>query len=499
MSRIKAIGLLLTSCGIKFRIPNISHARFYTFCAHKSKALQFIVFHYRFNMRYYSTCEIVLSETQKKLVEKLQGIEYRMAQSATDFVSGIYIHGGVGQGKTMLMDQFYNRSTQPKMRMHFHNFMTEIQKKLHKLRISGVSDALDGICREIRQNARLICLDEFQVEHISDAMILKALFDRLFNLGCTLVSTSNKKPEELYLVISYLGGLNRERFLPFIDTLMEHCLVYNLDANIDYRQCNGGIVHFYWPHRGFEYIKLLITKMGKQPGATDVSLQISPLKTLNIPFVIDSNDGTGKNLAAFTFNSLFSVPSGTNEYIAICDNYCVVGISNIPQFDIATTQSDELTRFIKFIDIAYESNTKIIFDSSKPLYQMFGQLKNNKLFEKVGLSLIDLGVDPSDCITQESFFDLLANKLDPNSINSAIDIVNSVRGDVTFSDSLWALVYDNAIYYSEDVKFVENISNFDYLSHNFSSPISFKFDDGLKNYPRTLSRIRHMSSGNYWK
>lgn len=99
----------------------------------------------------------------------------------------------------MLMDQFYNRSTQPKMRMHFHNFMTEIQKKLHKLRISGVSDALDGICREIRQNARLICLDEFQVEHISDAMILKALFDRLFNLGCTLVSTSNKKPEELYL------------------------------------------------------------------------------------------------------------------------------------------------------------------------------------------------------------------------------------------------------------------------------------------------------------
>ncbi|VAH22248.1 unnamed protein product [Triticum turgidum subsp. durum] len=155
-----------------------------------------------------------------------------IAQPSTDSpVKGLYLYGGVGTGKTMLMDLFYEQlpANWRKKRIHFHDFMLNVHSRLqmHK----GVSDPLDMVAAEISDEAIILCLDEFMVTDVADAMILNRLFRHLFSKGVILVSTSNRAPDQLYE-----GGLQRNLFLPFIDTLKERCIAHPIGSAVDYRQ-----------------------------------------------------------------------------------------------------------------------------------------------------------------------------------------------------------------------------------------------------------------------
>ncbi|MEM9212612.1 MAG: cell division protein ZapE, partial [Pseudomonadota bacterium] len=145
---------------------------------------------------------------------------------------GIYLYGGVGRGKSMLMDLFYEATDiRRKRRVHFHAFMQEIHAGMHEARKDGVTDAIKPVAEAVIRDAKLLCFDEVQITDITDAMIVGRLFQQLFDAGIIIVTTSNRHPEDLYK-----DGLNRHLFLPFIELLETRLTVHNLDADTDYRQ-----------------------------------------------------------------------------------------------------------------------------------------------------------------------------------------------------------------------------------------------------------------------
>ncbi|MGI9389972.1 MAG: cell division protein ZapE, partial [Boseongicola sp.] len=147
-------------------------------------------------------------------------------------ITGLYLWGGVGRGKSMLMDLFYESSDiTESRRVHFHEFMQEIQAALHQARKTGVDDAIKPVAEDLAAGLRLLCLDEMQITDIADAMIVGRLFERLFDKGVTVVTTSNRMPDDLYK-----DGLNRKLFLPFIELIKSRMSVVELASSMDYRQ-----------------------------------------------------------------------------------------------------------------------------------------------------------------------------------------------------------------------------------------------------------------------
>ena len=294
-----------------------------------------------------------LEHLHKRLLQhdkQQQSIRNRLAahfQSKRTPVIGVYMWGGVGRGKTWLMDQFYdNLPFKQKLRLHFHHFMQTVHDQLSLLK--GQRDPLKLIANNLARHTRVICLDEFHVDDITDAMLLRGLLEALFNEGVTLVATSNHAPDDLYK-----NGLQREQFTPAIALLNTFTQSIRVDGGIDYRLRLLEKADIWYTPANNETDNLLLSRFN----------ELTPLHerqdvTLTINYREIKAEHCAEDIVYFSFNTLCSSPRATPDYIEIARRFQTVFISNIPQLNEAS--DDKATRFINLIDEFYDRNIKLI-------------------------------------------------------------------------------------------------------------------------------------------
>lgn len=290
---------------------------------------------------------------------------------------GVYLYGGVGRGKSMLMDLFFAVAPiASKRRVHFHEFMLDIHARLkdwhelsarEKVQLGGRAnddDPMPFIARKIIQEARLLCFDELQVTDIADAMVLTRLFKELFAQGVIVVATSNRPPDELYK-----NGLNRQRFLPFIEHIKERLEIVSLDGPIDYRYNRlKGAQTYYHPineetttQLSSIFFRLTDRRIEDRAKVPSEELAVKG-RTLFVP-------KAARGVAVFSFKRLCENPLGTADYLAIARTYHTVIMVAIPQF--TAEMNDSARRFVHFIDALYEHGVKFLCSAEVPLQTLY--------------------------------------------------------------------------------------------------------------------------------
>jgi cell division protein ZapE len=316
-------------------------------------------------------------EAQQRAIDRLQRsyeewVDYKSQRSSTfkrlilrpEVPRGVYMWGGVGRGKSFLMDSFY--SVVPlvrKTRLHFHEFMRDVHRQLDQLK--GIADPLDEVARRIAKKYRLICFDEFHVSDIADAMILYNLLKGLFDNGVSFVMTSNYQPETLYP-----DGLHRDRMLPTIQLLNARLDVMNIDAGIDYRK------------RVLEQVQTYHTPLN---ASTDQALRdtfasVAETADEDTRLHIEAREIRALRRAGtaiwFDFATLCGGPRSQNDYLEIASRFQTVILSEIPQMSAA--MSSEARRFTWLIDVFYDHKVKLIMSAAVEPEQLYtaGTLAN---------------------------------------------------------------------------------------------------------------------------
>ena len=261
---------------------------------------------------------------------------------------GLYLYGDVGRGKSMLMDLFFaHADVAKKRRVHFHQFMLEIQERLNRKQQDNAPDILPAVAREIAAEAWLLCFDEFHVGNIADAMILGRLFEALFDAGVVVVATSNWPPDQLYK-----NGLQRERFLPFIDLILQRMNVYRLDGAVDHRyEQTKGLQSFFYPLNA-EHTRRLQDIFLRLAGDAEPEMLALPVqgRVLRITHA-------AKGVGFFNFDELCVAALGAADYLAIAETLHTVLIDGVPRMQ--ADQRDVTMRFTNLIDALYEARVKL--------------------------------------------------------------------------------------------------------------------------------------------
>ncbi len=289
---------------------------------------------------------------------------------------GLYLYGGVGRGKTLLMDLFFAAQPKGAERTHFYRFMRDVHAALAG--IKGHARPLDIVARRIASRSRLLCLDEFFVADIADAMILAGLLDGLFRHGVALVATSNVRPQDLYA-----EGLQRERFLPAIELLGAHVDVVHLDGGIDYRLRQLEQAPTYLDSNLPGTPPALRERFAALTGGAasgPVALTIEG-RTLH---AIDTGPGT----AWLEFRELCEGPRSQNDYIELARLYHTVFIANVPVFGAA--DDDAARRFIMLLDEFYDRGVKIVVAAAAPPAALYRGERLKFEFERAASRLIEM-------------------------------------------------------------------------------------------------------------
>jgi cell division protein ZapE len=268
---------------------------------------------------------------------------------------GLYVHGEVGRGKTMLMDLFFQHSTvEHKRRAHFHEFMADVHERIYDYRQSiarghtADGDVIALTAHAIFEESWLLCFDEFHVTDIADAMILGRLFAKLFELGTVVVATSNVAPDDLYK-----DGLNRSLFLPFIKQITDHMDVLRLDARTDFRLEKLQGVPMWLTPADADADTALDRAWSKMTGGAKCKSRDIAIKgrTLHVPC---SADG----VARFSFADLCEKPLGASDYLRLAHDYHTILVDHIPVMDFS--QRNAAKRFITLIDTLYDNAVKLM-------------------------------------------------------------------------------------------------------------------------------------------
>jgi cell division protein ZapE len=288
----------------------------------------------------------------ESLPVKSSGLFSRLMKSSTPNVpKGVYFWGGVGRGKSFIMDSFYDAiQIEKKTRLHFHEFMREVHRELQDLR--GQADPLDELGKKIGQRYQLICFDEFHVSDVADAMILYRLLDALFKNQVQFIMTSNYRPDLLYP-----DGLHRDRVLPAIRLLEQKLDVMNIDAGVDYRKVVMDQVQAYLTPLSQEVDDRMKEVFNQLAGAhTDES------KELHIENRVIECERRAGGIAWFDFGVLCGGPRSQNDYLEIASMFHTVILTNIPKMTLL--MSSEARRFTWLIDVFYDHKIKLIMTAA---------------------------------------------------------------------------------------------------------------------------------------
>ncbi|MDH3337706.1 MAG: cell division protein ZapE [Gammaproteobacteria bacterium] len=307
----------------------------------------------------------------------LRGLIRHVAQPDSKGEIGLYIWGGVGRGKTFLMDLFFETlSIEQKRRVHFHRMMHAVHEHLKSL--SGVEDPLDQVADLIAKNTRVLCFDEFFVSDIGDAMILARLLDGLFRRGVTLVTTSNSPPDDLYK-----DGLQRQRFLPAIELLKAHTDVVHIDSGVDYRlrllQQAGT---YFSPDDNAAEIRL------QQFFDESASSQIAANRMLDINGREIRARLCAKGIAWFDFEDICDGPRSQNDYIEIARWYPTVIVSGVPA--LGSELENQARRFIALVDEFYDRRVKLIIAAATSVDSLYAGKRLAFEFERTVSRLIEM-------------------------------------------------------------------------------------------------------------
>jgi cell division protein ZapE len=301
---------------------------------------------------YASLCEEKKLESnfyQNELINQLQKISNTLSESRTfslfskkTIKEGLYIWGDVGRGKTMLMDLFFNNvQSTSKKRIHFHEFMKDVHLRLNQM-TQTLEGSLPELIKQISQESRLLCLDEFQVTNISDAMLMSRLFEGLFKEGVILVATSNTSPLNLYE-----NGLHRDRFLPFIPLLSEYTDVFHLKGEIDYRKEKliGQKLYFSpCDETSMNHLRLIWNKL-----TDNAPMEMTEFEKEAPPLTLE---GLSRGVAWAHFQDLCAKPCGRLSYLSLADSINTLILWGIPQMTLE--DHNEAVRFTILIDILYD-------------------------------------------------------------------------------------------------------------------------------------------------
>ncbi|MGI0117344.1 cell division protein ZapE [Zooshikella sp. RANM57] len=276
-------------------------------------------------------------------------------------IKGLYFWGGVGRGKTYLVDTFFESLKTPKKwRTHFHRFMMRVHQELKA--IPGEKNPLELVADKLSTDFRIICLDEFFVTDITDAMILAGLLKQLFARGVTLVATSNIVPDDLYK-----DGLQRQRFLPAIDLLKTHTEIVNVDSGVDYRLRvleQAEIYHYPLDNQASQQLTANFKRLSALGEGNVVEDSAIEILGRDIPFK-KLCDG----IAWFSFTQLCDGPRSQNDYIEISRQFHTVLLGEIPQL---TAKDDDLARrFINLIDEFYDRNVNVVMSAAVAVTELY--------------------------------------------------------------------------------------------------------------------------------
>ena len=337
---------------------------------------------------------------QAEAAAALDDLAHRLANRKTggwfskaETVTGLYMWGGVGRGKSMLMDLFFEHApVAARRRVHFHEFMAEVhdrldawrrltpdERKRSEWRVKGAGDdPVAPVAKQIASEANLLCFDEFQVTQIADAMVLARLFDALFERAVTVVATSNRHPDDLYK-----DGINRPLFLPFIDHLKTHCRILELASDRDYRLDRLIEAPVWYAPLGPEAETALEAAWDRLTLGAEPQHCVLTVKgrKLDVP-----REAAG--VAWFSFEELCARPLGSRDYLAIAANFNTVILSGIPK--LGPENRNEAARFVALIDAFYEARIKLVASAAAEPEHLYPEGDGSFEFERTASRLHEM-------------------------------------------------------------------------------------------------------------
>lgn len=345
------------------------------------------------------TAGFTRDSAQQVAVDKLEHLHYRLIdaercsspfllQKVLAFLGvvlpvepekGLYFWGGVGRGKTYLMDIFYEGLPfERKMRVHFHRFMRRVHSELKSL--GNQKNPLEVVAKRLAGEARVICFDEFFVSDIADAMILAGLLEGLFRYGVTLVATSNIVPDSLYE-----DGLQRSRFLPAIALVKQYTEVVNIDGGTDYRLRSLERAELYhWPLDVQADVSLKNSFDSLVPDVNEV--------VENMPLEIEGRyiltRYHAEDVVWFDFMALCDGPRSQNDYIELAMEYHAVLLSDVPE--LTQQREEQARRFINLVDEFYDRSVKLIISAQKPIHELYSGVRLRFEFERTQSRLLEM-------------------------------------------------------------------------------------------------------------